>query len=55
MNAWLGPDLGRRPSAGRLPGAPLHEDVLRERLTRLVPDDRFEEDIEFTIISARKI
>jgi SAM-dependent methyltransferase len=105
MNAWLGPDLGRRASAGRLLGAPLHEDVLREtpfgeprvvnvvkrhawttdtligllhssslqvrdvlgsrtgeferdlreRLTRLVPNDRFEEDIDFTIISARKI
>jgi len=27
---------------------------LRERLTRHVPNDRFEEDIEFTIISARK-
>jgi len=105
MNAWLGPDLGRRVGAGRLPGAPLHQDVLREtpfgeprvvnvvkrhawttdaligllyssslqvrdvlggrtgeferdlrgRLTRLVPYDRFEEDIEFTVISARKI
>jgi len=28
---------------------------LRGRLTRLVPYDRFEEDIEFTVISARRI
>lgn len=102
VNAWLGP--GRRAGTGRLPGAPLHEDVLRatqfgeplvvnmvkrrawttdaligllyssslqlrsvlggraeeferdlrERLLRLAPDDRFIEDVEFTIISARK-
>jgi len=97
IDAWLGPDQKRRAVAGRLPGAPLHQDVLREtlfgeprvvdmsdtligllyssslqlkdvlgsrtgeferdlreRLTRHVPNDRFEEDIEFTIISARK-
>jgi len=104
-NAWLGPGAGPRAAAGRLSGAPLHEDVLREtpfgeprvvnvvkphawttytllgllcssslqlrevlgsrtsdferdlrgRLTRLVPNDRFEEDIEFTIISTKKI
>jgi SAM-dependent methyltransferase len=104
MNAWLGPGLGRRAGAGRLPDAPLHQDVLREtpfgeprvvnvvkrhawatdtligllyssslqlrdmlgnragdferdlreRLMRLAPNDRFVEDIEFTIISARK-
>jgi SAM-dependent methyltransferase len=104
IDAWLGPDQTRRAVAGRLPGAPLHQDVLREapfgeprvvnvvqrhawtietllgllyssslqlrdvlgsrtgeferdlreRLVRLVPNDHFEEDIEFTIISARK-
>ncbi len=105
MIAWLGPGPGRRAAAGRLPGAPLHQDVLREtpfgaprilnvvkrhawttdtlmgllyssslqlrdvlgshageferdlreRLTRLAPNDRFVEDIEFTVISARKL
>jgi SAM-dependent methyltransferase len=104
MNSWLGPELTRRATVGRLPAAPRHQDVLgetpfgelgvvnvvqrhtwttetlvgllyssslqmrdvlgsrmevferdlRERLLRLAPNDRFEEDIEFTIISARK-
>jgi len=103
-NARLGQDLGRRAGAGRLPGALLHQEVLREtpfgeprvvnvvkrhawttdtligllyssslqlrdilgnragdferdlreRLIRLAPNDRFVEDIEFTIVSARK-
>jgi SAM-dependent methyltransferase len=30
IDAWLGPDQTRRAVAGRLPGAPLHQDVLRE-------------------------
>ena len=105
MHAWLGPGPGQRIGAGRLPGAPLHEDVLRDtpfgeprvvnvvkrhtwttetligllyssslqlrdrlgrrageferdlraRLMRLAANDRFVEDIEFTIISARKV
>jgi SAM-dependent methyltransferase len=104
MNAWLGPEVTRRATGGRLPGAPLHQDVLRqtpfseprvvdmvqphvwttdtligllyssslqvrdtlghrageferdlrERLIRLAPNDRFVDNIEFTIISARK-
>jgi hypothetical protein len=104
MNAWLGPEPTRRAAGGRLPGAPLHQDILRDtpfgeprvidvvrrhiwttdtlvgllyssslqlrdtlgthagdferdlrqRLMRLAPNDRFLEDIEFTIISARK-
>jgi SAM-dependent methyltransferase len=102
INAWTG--QGRRARSGRLPGAPLHQDVLREtpfgeprvvdivkrhtwttdtligllyssslqlprvlgdriggferdlrnRLIRLAPDDRFVDDIEFTIISAKR-
>jgi SAM-dependent methyltransferase len=30
IDAWLGPGSARRVGAGRLPGAPRHEDVLRE-------------------------
>lgn len=104
LNAWLGPGAVRRAVAGRQPGAPLHQDILRAtrfgeprvvnlvrrhawttdtligllyssslqlrealgsrapefehdiraQLQRLAPEDRFVEDIEFTIISARK-
>ena len=102
INAWAA--QGQRARTGRLAGAPLHEEVLREtpfgeprtvdvvkrytwttdtligllyssstqlraelgarvgkferdlrdRLIRLAPDDRFVEDMEFTIISAKR-
>jgi hypothetical protein len=104
IDAWMGPGAGQRVSAGRLPGAPHHQDVLRDtpfgeprvvdvvkrhtwttdtligllhssslqlrgvlgdrteeferdlraRLLRLAPDDRFVDDIEFTIISSKR-
>jgi SAM-dependent methyltransferase len=104
LKAWLEPVLGRPVGMGRQPGAPLHQDVLREtpfgearvvdivtrytwgidtligllhsssvqirhvlgdrtdaferdvreRLARLAPDGRFVDDIEFTIVSARR-
>lgn len=104
IDAWIGPGARQRVSAGRLPGAPHHQDVLREtpfseprvvdvvkrhtwttdmligllyssslqlrgvlgdraeeferdlreRLIRLASDDRFVDDIKFTIISAPK-
>jgi hypothetical protein len=104
LNVWLAPLVGGPVGMGRLPGAPLHQDVLRktpfgearvvdivtrytwsidaligllhssslqirhvlgdrvdaferdvrERLARVVPDGRFVDDIEFTIVSAKR-